>query len=73
LEGRKLLRIFTVLLKQMVMKQLVRFFKCELTGDKLAIIWDGKQEICVTEDEGWDVYALSMAEYDRRHLVSEMY
>ena len=22
---------------------------------------------------GWDVYALSMAEYDRRHLVSEMY
>ena len=39
------------------MKQLVRFFECELTGDKLAIIWDGKQEICVTEDEGWDVYA----------------
>ena len=34
------------------MKQLVRFFECELTGDKLAIIWDGKQEICVTEDEG---------------------
>ena len=55
------------------MKQLVRFFKCELTGDKLAILWDGKQVICVTEDEGWDVYALSMAEYDRRHLVSEMY
>jgi hypothetical protein len=62
-----------VLLKQMVMKQLIRFFECELTGDKLAIIWDGKQEVCVTEDEGWDVYALSMAEYDRRHLVSEMY
>jgi len=57
----------------MVMKQLVRFFECELTGDKLAIIWDGKQEICVTEGEGWDVYALSMAEYDRFHLVSEMY
>ena len=55
------------------MKQVVRFFKCKLTGDKLAIIWDGKQEICVTESEGYDVYALSMAEYDRRHLVSEMY
>ncbi len=55
------------------MKQLVRFFDCELTGDKLAIIWDGKQEICVTEGEGWDVYAISMDEYDSKHLVSEMY
>ena len=55
------------------MKQLVRFFECELTGDKLAIIWDGKQEICVTEDEGWDVYALQCAKYGRQQLVSEMY
>lgn len=54
-------------------KQLIRFFECDLTGDKCAIIWDGKQEICVTEDEGWDVYAQSMAEYDRQHLISEMY
>lgn len=55
------------------MKQLVRFFKCELTGDKLAIIRENGVEKCVTEDEGYDVYALSMAEYDRFHLVSEMY
>jgi hypothetical protein len=55
------------------MKQLIRFFECELTGDKLAIIWDGKQEICVTEDEGWDVYALQCAEYERQQMVSEMY
>ena len=57
----------------MVMKQLVRFFECELTGDKLAIIWDGKQEICVTEDEGWDVYAKQCAEYGRQQLISEVY
>ncbi len=55
------------------MKQLVRFFTCAMTGDKCAVIFDGKDEICVTESEGWDVYALSMAEYDRQHLVSEMY
>ena len=55
------------------MKQLVRFFKCELTGDKLAIIRENGVEKCVTESEGYDVYALSMAEYDHRHLVSEMY
>ena len=53
------------------MKQLVRFFECELTGDKLAIIWDGKQEICVTEDEGYDVYAAQNA--NRNQLISELY
>jgi len=55
------------------MKQLVRFFTCDMTGDKCAVIFDGKDEICVTEAEGYDVYALSMAEYDNQHLVSEMY
>lgn len=78
MEGRKPLRIFTVLNKARshkikVMKQLVRFFDCELTGDKLAVIRENGVEKCVTEGEGWDVYALSMAEYDRHHLVSEMY
>ena len=53
------------------MKQLVRFFKCELTGDKLAIIRENGVEKCVTEGEGWDVYALSMAEHDRRELEME--
>ena len=55
------------------MKQLVRFFTCAMTGDKCAVIFDGKDEICVTEDEGYDVYAQSMARYDNQHLVNEMY
>ena len=55
------------------MKQLVRFFTCDMTGDKCAVIFDGRDEICVTEAEGWDVYALSMAGYDRQQLVNEMY
>ena len=41
------------------MKQLVRFFECGLTGDKLAIIREnGKQEKCVTEDEGYGMFML---------------
>ena len=29
--------------------------------------------VAVKTDEGYDVYAQSMAEYDRQHLVNEMY
>jgi hypothetical protein len=55
----------------MVMKQLVRFFECGLTGDKLAIIKENGVEKCVTEDEGYDVYAEQNA--NRQQLVSELY
>jgi len=55
----------------MVMKQLVRFFECGLTGDKLAIIRENGVEKCVTEDEGYDVYASQNA--NRQQLISELY
>jgi len=58
-------------MRKKVMKQLVRFFECGLTGDKLAIIRENGVEICVTEDEGYDVYAQQNA--NRQQLISELY
>ena len=37
--------------------ELLRFFTDELSGEKYAIAWDGKEEICITEDEAYNILA----------------
>ena len=35
----------------------LRFFKCDLTGDELAIAWNGTKEVCITEAQAYDILA----------------
>jgi len=44
--------------------QVLRFFTDELTGDECAIAWNGTEEICITEDEAYDIMAIEQAELD---------
>ena len=44
--------------------QVIRFFQDEVTGAKLAMAWDGKQEVVITQDQAWDIEAKSQAAHD---------
>ena len=51
--------------------QVLGFFNDELNGEELAIIWNGKEEVCVTADEAWDIEAQSQARQDAYELRGE--
>jgi len=53
------------------MDLVLRFFTCDLSGDKLAIILRNGEEICVTADEAWDIEAQSQARHDAYQLRRE--
>ena len=37
--------------------QVLRFFNDELTGDECAIAWNGREEICITANQAYDIFA----------------
>jgi hypothetical protein len=51
--------------------QVLRFFNDELSGEELAIVWNGKEEVCVTANEAWDIEAQSQARQDAYELRGE--
>jgi len=51
--------------------KVLRFFTDELTGDECAIAWNGKEEICITEAEAYDILAQEQAEHDAYELMCE--
>ena len=53
-------------------KQVIRFFTDELSGDECAVIWNGTEEICVTADEAYDIEAKSQARHDAYELQCEI-
>ena len=52
--------------------QVLRFFTDELTGDECAIAWNGTEEICITEDEAYDIMAIEQAKQDTYELRCEI-
>jgi|TARA_B100000902_G_C26810199_1_gene668813 hypothetical protein len=52
--------------------QVLRFFTDELTGDECAIAWNGTEEICITEDEAYDIMAIEQAKQDAYELRCEI-
>ncbi len=48
--------------------QVLRFFTDKLTGDECAIAWNGTEEICITEDEAYDIMAIEQAKQDAYEL-----
>ena len=52
--------------------QVLRFFTDELSGDECAIVWNGKEEICITADEAWDIEAEAQAKQDAYELQCEI-
>ncbi len=46
----------------------LRFFKDDLTGDECAIAWNGKEEVCITEAEAYDILAEDQAKHDAYEL-----
>tara|TARA_B110000503_G_C6986074_1_gene345315 strand:- start:564 stop:731 length:168 start_codon:yes stop_codon:yes gene_type:complete len=51
--------------------QVLRFFTDELTGNECAVVWNGKEEICTTADEAWDIEAQAQARQDTYELRGE--
>ena len=51
--------------------QVLRFFTDELSGNECAIIWNGKEEICISADEAWDIEAIAQAQQDAYELRCE--
>tara|TARA_R100000988_G_C3954104_1_gene142666 strand:+ start:564 stop:740 length:177 start_codon:yes stop_codon:yes gene_type:complete len=49
----------------------LRFFTDELTGDECAIAWNGKEEICITQAEAYDILAKDQAKHDAYELRCE--
>ena len=49
----------------------LRFFKDELTGDECAIAWNGKEEVCITQAEAYDILAKDQAKHDEYQLRCE--
>jgi len=52
--------------------QVLRFFNDELTGDECAIAWNGKEEICITADQAYDILAEEQMDHDRMQLMMEI-
>ena len=48
--------------------KVLRFFKCGLTGEECAIAWNGKEEICITRDEAYDIIAQEQEKHDEYQL-----
>lgn len=49
----------------------LRFFTDELTGDECAIAWNGKEEVCITQAEAYDILAEDQAKHDAYELRCE--
>ena len=47
----------------------LRFFKCDLTGDELAIAWNGTKEVCITEAQAYDILAQEQVQKDSYKLI----
>jgi len=47
----------------------LRFFTDELSGEICAIAWNGKEEICITEAEAYDILAEKQACKDTYELM----
>mgnify|MGYP003154027872 CR=1 FL=1 len=47
----------------------LRFFKCDLTGDELAIAWNGTKEVCITEAQAYDILAQEQVQKDSYKLM----
>jgi hypothetical protein len=60
------------MIKQIKVMTVLRFFKCDLTGDECAIAWNGKEEICITADEAYDILAEEQMDHDRIQLMMEI-
>jgi len=52
-------------------RRVIRFFTDELSGEECAIVWNGKEEICVSEDEAYDILAEEQRDHDRIQLMME--
>ena len=50
----------------------LRFWTCDLTGEKCATILRNGEEICVTADEAYDIEAKSQARHDAYELQCEI-
>ena len=44
--------------------QVIRFFTDGLTGEKCGVVWDGENEVCVSEEDAWHIEAMAQAEHD---------
>ena len=51
--------------------QVLRFFNDELSREELAIVWNGKEEVCVTANEACDIEAQAQARQDAYELRGE--
>ena len=52
--------------------QVLRFFTCGLSGDECAIAWNGREEICITANQAYDILAEEQMDHDRMQLMMEI-